>query len=113
MSVHVHTTRDNIRGLAARWEAQWHGRLDQKFPNQPSPREVLDGILKLDPETCTVADLAKVASYLPGWIRIDCDSCHMSTDLAIEVGDVESDDWERNTAKLCPSCLTTAIKALP
>lgn len=99
------TERELIRGVARRWAEQYGPRWDRHDAHK---REIYDRLLKLDPETCSAADVAAIIGN-SSWTHIGCNGCGNDVTSAVEVGAPR--DYDSSTATLCADCVREALAA--
>lgn len=99
------TRRDVIRGIAKRWHEQYG---DNPERHGPDKTEIYRGLLALDLETCSPADVEAVIGNAT-WTRLKCNGCGRDVDAVVQVGD--EPDYESSTADLCRSCAEAAAGA--
>lgn len=118
MRIVVQTERQRIKALPDVWVAHFAHQPSWSagFPGDRSKthKQVYEELRALDLDTCTVADLAKIAPYLTSWIRARCAGCHNSQAGDAVVFEEEADyDVEGYTVVMCRECIVRGYDALP
>lgn len=102
------TERDEIRTVAARWQAQysaphWH------TPREKDKQEIAAKLRALDLETATREEVAEIIGN-DGWIRMTCDECDLEQKVVVHIG--AEPDYDARWQQLCGYCLSRAVALL-
>jgi hypothetical protein len=93
-----------IRGVAARWRAQY--RLALRQAPDGGTAAIARQLDALDPETATAADVTRIIGN-GSWVSLVCDECGEDVPAAVAVG--QPPDYESATATVCEPCLRKAL----
>jgi hypothetical protein len=107
--------RNQVRSVAERWLRQYkrwyrgHGYVWYDWPGDPGRGErIHEGLLALDVETATAADVDAVIGFAKGWVAPE--SCYECGDRSWDVVQLgEEPEYESHTAYICGSCLRKAL----
>lgn len=102
--IRVKTVRQQIRGVAAAWRAQYGDR-----PKIPHLADVLPRLEALDRETASAAEVDAIIGN-PSWTGLRCDVCHEDCAAIVQLGD--EPDYDSTTLDICGECLAAASAIL-
>lgn len=101
--------RNQIREVAGSWRDQYFVRKGGEWgktmygPTEP----VYVGLLALDVETATIADVDKIIR-VGGWVApVTCHECGAATWDCVQLG--QEPDYDSSTASICCGCLRAAL----
>jgi hypothetical protein len=113
------TVRDLIRDIVATWLAsypvcdpQHHmHRAALKMDHSRKSIEIYGKLLKLDVETATPKDVAKIIGN-DSWTAMECDECGEKKPVAVARVGLDSDFDDRPETTICRACLKSALDAI-
>lgn len=106
----VVTRREIIRQVPAEFKRRYNHQRDEKRWGRNSHTtwgEVIDGLDKLDSETCAPEEINKLIGN-DSWTDNKCDECGAQSETLVRLG--EEPDYEARWQDLCGSCLLEASK---
>jgi hypothetical protein len=98
-----------VKGIAARWKAQYIDRLgsDWTFANGRKAVDIYQQLLALHDDTATSKDIAAIIGNNAWAGPSDCHECGRSVERTVEIG--QPPDCESHTAQVCEECLRKAL----
>ncbi len=109
--------RDVIREVVETFALTFAQHMDNAkiFPDGESPKQKLERLMSLNPETCAAAEVDAIVGN-DSWTRVECDEC---VNAAVAAGRdsmmkhevvVEFSRGEKSV-RVCGGCMASALKA--
>lgn len=110
MKMRIVTQRDLIRGVAAKWAAQYHYAInkpdeDQPWPTGQTKTSIWEALKALDGEVATAAQVNEIIGN-SSWVALNCDECGVATEQVLMFG---TSGYESSSHGLCAKCVHAAF----
>lgn len=107
MTMRLINERENVRGVAERWKAQYFRSGTWARLDIGRAEKIYHDLAALDPETATARDVAAIIGNSSWAGPGDCNECGQSRNVLVELG--QEPDYESATDRICEDCLRKAL----